>query len=224
MTLRDLLEGCNDAAQAALDGLFAALPGGEERISWYPSSGGDFRDLLEMLSPERQQLHGLAEAPNLFVHTDYDPHFVRLGPGVIHHDGRTTVEVLALHDVRIRNSIPFLYEVSGDNAGFPRHAFTRPVIALARVRMSSNVLGVVEAWVFFFYFENHNFLEEVVLRQGLRITHFVKVREGLGFGGNRKSISVFYALLGYVGVRYLLVDSQVQFDLATHDRLPEFDS
>ena len=124
-----------------------------------------------------------------------------------------------MHDVQIRNSIAFHYDVSGDNAGFPRHAFTRPVIALARMRVSSNVLGVVEAWLFFFYFENHNFLEEVVLRQGLRITHFVKVREGLGFGGNRKSISVFYALLGYVGVRYLLVDSQVQFDKDTHYRL-----
>lgn len=221
MTLRDLLEGCNAPAQTALEGVFSALPGGEERISWYPSCGSDYRDLLEMLSPERQRLHGMAEAPNLFVHTDYHPRFVRLKPGVVRHDGRTTVEVLELHDVRIRDGIDFSYEVSAENARFPEDAFTRPVIALARVRVTSNVLGVVEGWLFFFYFENHNFLEEIVLRHGLRITHFVKVREGLGFGGNRKSISLFYALLGHVGVRYLLVDSQVQFDQATHDRLVE---
>ncbi len=219
MTLRELLEGCNARAGAALDGLFAALPGGEERISWYPSCGSDFRDLLEMLSPERQRLHGLDEAPNLFIHTDYFPRWVGLKPGVVRQDGRTTVEVLELHDVRVRDGIDFHYEVSAENATFPKDAYTRPVITLARVRVTSNLLGVVEGWVFFFFFENHNFLEEIVLRQGLRITHFVKVREGVGFGGNRKSISVFYALLAHVGVRYLLVDSQVQYNTPTHDRL-----
>ena len=67
--------------------------------------------------------------------------------------------------------------------------------------------------------ENYNFLEEIVLKRHLLITHFVKVRQGCGFGGCRKCISVIYSLLVNIGVQYLLVDAEVWYDLPIHHKL-----
>jgi hypothetical protein len=104
-------------------------------------------------------------------------------------------------------------------AAFPHLGFHEPTIFLLKIKISSTTLGQIEATVFYFFFENYNFLEELVLKHHLAITHFVKVREGCGFGGCRKSISVFFSMLANVGVRYLLVDNEVHYCPATHDRV-----
>lgn len=60
----------------------------------------------------------------------------------------------------------------------------------------------------FFLFENINFLDQVLLQHKIRISHFVKVREGTGFGGCGKSLLFIYAFLSVLGIKYLLVDNQ----------------
>ncbi|MBE7634092.1 DUF7663 domain-containing protein [Tenacibaculum finnmarkense] len=61
--------------------------------------------------------------------------------------------------------------------------------------------------VLYVVMENINFLDEILLKEQLPISHFIKVREGCGFGGNRKSISIVYAFLADLKTKYLLVDS-----------------
>ena len=201
MKLQEIVKGADASAQQALDKLFTSLE--EERILWYPSAGSDFRDLLETLSPERQALHGLSEAPNIFIHTTYIRDYVPLNLGVIRNDGRTVVEIQEKYEIVIKEEIDFTYQVSKQYAEFRDYASVEPLIHLLKLRLHSNVLGVVEGWLFYFHFENHNFLQEIILKQQLRISHLVKVREGLGMGGNRQSITLVYALLANIGVRYL---------------------
>lgn len=215
MKLQEIVKGADPLAQQALDKLFASLE--EERILWYPSAGSDFRDLLETLSPERQALHGFSEAPNIFIHTTYIRDYVALNVGVIRDDGRTVVEIQEKYKIVIKEEIDFNYQVSSQYVVFRDYASVEPLIHLVKLRLSSNVLGVVEGWLFYFHFENHNFLQEIILKQQLRISHLVKVREGLGFGGNRQSITLVYALLANIGVRYLLADDEIQFFAGTHD-------
>lgn len=215
MKLQEIVKGADASAQQALDKLFTSLE--EERILWYPSAGSDFRDLLETLSPERQALHGLSEAPNIFIHTTYIRDYVPLNLGVIRNDGRTVVEIQEKYEIVIKEEIDFTYQVSKQYAEFRDYASVEPLIHLLKLRLRSNVLGVVEGWLFYFHFENHNFLQEIILKQQLSISHLVKVREGLGMGGNRQSITLVYALLANIGVRYLLADSQIQFFAGTHD-------
>lgn len=216
MKLQEIVKGADVSAQLALNKLFANLAHEEERILWYPSSGSDFRDLLETLSPERQALHGLSEAPNIFIHTAYISDDITFNLGVIRNDGRTIVEVQEKYDIHIQDNIDLEYNVSSEYAVFPELASIEPIIYLVKLRLTSNILGVVEGWLFYFCFENHNFLQEVILKQKLRITHLVKVREGLGFGSNRLSITLVYALLANIGVRYLLADEEVAFVARTH--------
>ena len=62
--------------------------------------------------------------------------------------------------------------------------------------------------------ENINFLDEVLLKNKISISHFIKVREGCGYGGNKKSISITYAFLGELKVKHILVDNQEHTDRA----------
>lgn len=71
----------------------------------------------------------------------------------------------------------------------------------------------------FFHFENYNWFEQFVLRGDLKISHMFKLCEGCGFGGNRKSISSMYGLLGYMGCKYLLADQEIHFDEEMAEKL-----
>lgn len=60
-----------------------------------------------------------------------------------------------------------------------------------------------------------------MLSRKLRVSHIFKLREGCGFGFNRKSISVAYAFLNNIGCKYLLADAEIHFDWHLFDRLRE---
>lgn len=87
-----------------LDGL-----SGEPRIAWYPSSGGDFRDLLYLhgnyakLSPPSEIE---PPPPDLYLHTDYSPGFSGFSGGQkLHEDTRTTIKVREVEELP-RLSLP----------------------------------------------------------------------------------------------------------------------
>lgn len=216
MKFSDLVQGRNDAAQKALEAFLATVP--NEDVLWYPSAGADFRDILEM-TPARREVFRIADEPGIIIHTDYNSGWTHLDQDVVHQDARTTVRILERHALSLCPAFPVRYAVRPEFVDFPGDSPRKPTILLLKVRVSSNRLGEVERWVFFFMFENYNFLEELVLRHGLRISHLVKIREGCGFGGNRKSISVVYSLLAHIGVRYLLVDDEIHYCRETHARI-----
>jgi hypothetical protein len=219
MKLQDLLKGQTAESQQALDAFFADI--NEERILWYPSAGRDYRDVMEMHS-ERLALHQIPEAPNIICHTDYNLNGTglnQLGRTItIRLDKRTNIRVVEKHELNFVPNSDIHFNINNENISEAPDVWVLMVFLL-KLRIQSDMLGAYDAYVFYFIFENYNFLEELILKKQLAITHFVKVRQGCGFGGCRKCVSVFYSLLANIGVKYLLVDAEVWFDLPTHHRL-----
>jgi hypothetical protein len=60
--------------------------------------------------------------------------------------------------------------------------------------------------------ENINFLDEILLKNKIKLSHFIKVREGCAWGGNRKSISIAFAFLGELKVKHILIDNEEHTD------------
>ncbi len=221
MKLKDLLQGKTDKAQQALDEFFSGID--EEKILWYPSAGKDYRDLMEV-TPERLALHGIPEQPTIICHTDYNPSWTGLGmdtrlPKIIRKDARTTITIMEKHPLSFVPDANIQYRTRYNHVDFFDKAPKNPAIFFLKLKINSDTLGEIDAQIFYFMFENYNFLEELILKNKLAITHFVKVRQGCGFGGCRKCISVFYSLLANVGVKYLLVDGEVHYCQETHARL-----
>lgn len=192
MKLKELLKGETLQAQQALDGFFSEIT--EEKILWYPSAGQDYRDLME-ISPDRLVLHEILEPPNIICHTDYVPWAGLKGDALepiwVRNDDRTAVRIMEKHRLILVSDANIDYRIRHGYVAFPDLGIHEPTVYLLKIKISSATLGEIEATVFYFFFENYNFLEELILKHQLAITHFVKVRDGTGFGGGKKSISVF---------------------------------
>jgi hypothetical protein len=205
----NLLKGKEEDGKSRLDHLNQTL-GSDPNILWYPSAGSDYRDLIE-LSDERANLHNIEVQPDLFIHTDYmveglDHKFT------LYDDGKTSVEVENRYELELINEIN--YEVSSVYAVFNNEAPSKPIIYLLDIKVTSNTFGIIRKPLLYFNFENINFLDQIILKYKLRISHIVKVRDGCGFGGNRKSTSFVYAFLSVMKTKYLLIDTQVDFSIS----------
>lgn len=205
--ITNFLRGKNKEAQNRINDLSRAI-GADPNILWYPSAGDDYRDILE-LTHERARQHGIELLPDLIIHTDYKPDWLNLN-GIPYNDERTQVEVENRFELELTQDI--IYEVNPCFVDFPNDAPNEPTIYLMDISITSNILGQVRKSILYFLFENINFLEQIILKNKLHISHFVKVREGCGFGGNRKSISVVYAFLSAMKTKYLLVDHEEHTD------------
>lgn len=202
-----LLRGVNKDSQARLDTLINDL-GNNPNILWYPSSGNDFRDILEFTN-ERARLHKMQELPNLHIHTDYYTARLNLNE-IVYTDTRTIVQIENKFELQLKNNIQ--YHINPEYVDFPNDAPDKPTIYLLDITVNSNTLGEIKKPVLYFLFENINFLDEIILKNKISISHLVKVREGCGFGGNRKSISLVYAFISNLKTKYLLVDSEEHTD------------
>jgi hypothetical protein len=170
-----------------------------KKIAWYPSAGSDYRDLLELSNPI------YTETPDLFIHTDY--FFKNFNPGRVRNEFNINVDAI-INDVfeleltkLIRYSVNKNYVVS-HNEDTPKSA--KVFLLNVTVSYAGNTISKP---VLYFVFENINFLEEILLKHKIKISHFVKVCEGIGFGGNNKSISIVYAFFAKLEVKYLFVDN-----------------
>jgi len=232
MKISELLKGKNKESQKQLDKLFCSI-GDDPRILWYPSAGDDYRDISELSNAniDRNNIRGriniatdyeITELPDIFVHTDYFKRWAKLRQGEIFNDDntgkddKTRVTIENLYELQFNNGLNINYNVNEDFVVFPEEAPKSPEIYLLDVRINSDTLGEIRKPVFYFLFENINFLEEVLLRNRINISHIVKVREGCAMGGNKKSITVAYAFLSVLNTKYLIIDNHVEdfdFDL-----------
>lgn len=208
MKLHDILKGTNDASNRALKQLFESFPK-DYQLAWYPSAGNDYRDLMQ-LSPEKAAQSGITEVPDIFLHCDYMPEWVKLEPGIVFQDQRTTVRIVSRTAISFK--LPVRYKVNPEYVDFAEKALPESLIYLLDVEIESDTLGVIRKPVIYFLFENINFLFEVLIRHSIHVSHIVKIREGCGFGGNRKSISLAYAFLSQLKTKYLVVDNEEHFD------------
>jgi hypothetical protein len=200
MMIKDLFKAKNPHEEGILDLLLAQI-GTDPNIAWYPSAGLDFRDLIEV---NRTKIE-----PDIFFHTDYNTDWVRLKCGELFNDDRTSVLIERITELKFRR--PIHYSVNTAYIDFPDDASPTPKIYLLDVKVESSK-GQVNKPVLYFFMENINFLDEVLLRKKIKLSHFIKVREGCGLGGNRKSISITYAFLGELLVQHILVDHEEDTD------------
>ena len=181
-------------------------------LSWYPSSGKCFRDLLTW---RRIRPFDFPE-PDLMIHTDCCREIGFAKRDIIHKDKNTTVTITRKSQKLIDENNIF-YDFHSPYAHVERRQ--RPELTLLEVQVESKQIGTFTKPVLFFHFENYNWFQQFVLRGGLKLSHMFKVCEGCGFGGNSQSISSMYGLLGHMGCKYLLADQEIHFDPAMEDKL-----
>lgn len=198
--LNKILKGTDKLSQAKFDELIYNI-GENPNILWYPSAGDDFRDLIE--AETRTEI-----SPDLYIHTDYSKSVV-IVPGTIFNDGATQVEIMEVSHLTSTDEIK--YYVNPDFIDLPENVNAKPSILLLDVLVNYSG-GTIRKPVLYWYFENVNFLDEVLLKFHIPVSHIVKVREGMAWGGNRKSISIGYAFLSRLNTRYLLIDNRVDID------------
>lgn len=182
-------------------GSLQARIGDSPNIAWYPSAGLDFRDLIEVDRTQAQ--------PDIFFHTDYDAKNVELRCGVLFEDINTRIYLHRITELAFKT--PPVYVVNPDYVDFPELANPSPKVFLLDVEVNYQ-RGVLRKPVVYFFMENINFLDEVLLRHGIKLSHFIKVREGMAWGGNRKSITSAYAFLGNLNVKHVLIDDSADPD------------
>ena len=185
-------------------------------LSWYPSSGKCFQDLLAW---RRIRPFDFPE-PDLMIHTDCCREIGFEKGDIIHKDKNTTVTITRKSQHLIDENNVF-YSVQSPYAHFERRQ--RPELTLLEVQIESKQIGTFTKPVLFFHFENYNWFQQFVLQGGLKLSHMFKVCEGCGFGGNSQSISSMYGLLGHMGCKYLLADQEIHFDPAMAESLENFE-
>lgn len=181
---------------------------GDENIAWYPSSGVDFRLLSETSRTSTE--------PSIFFFTDYNTNWVKLNKGEIFNDGKSSVRINEIQRLKFKRDIN--YYINPEFVDFPNDAPKIPIILLLDVTVVSD-LGNVTKPVIYFFMENINFFTEVLLRYNINLSHFVKIREGCSYGGNRKSISLIYPFLGNLKTKHIIVDNSVNIDYELVDEI-----
>ena len=154
--------------------------------------------------------------PDIFFHTDYDAKNVSLKRGVIFEDVNTRIEIHHITELEFR--IPPVYLVSPEFVDFPENANVSPKVFLLDVEINYQ-RGPLRKHVLYFFMENINFLDEVLLRNRIELSHLIKVREGMTWVGNRESITSVYAFLGNLNVKYLLIDNRADPDKSLIENL-----
>jgi len=216
MKIAELLKGKNGTSQKRLNKLFDSLRD-NSKILWYPSAGNDYRDILEFSEVEidekniRGRINIVTDyripAPNLFIHTDYNKKWVKLRRGILYKDRKTEIIAREIYPLSIDPSVK--YEINGNFVDFPGNAPHEPEIYLLDLEITSNKLGKIEKPVIYFLFENINFFREVLLKHRINVAYMVKVREGCGFGGNKKSVTNIYPYFSVLKTEYLIADDEI---------------
>lgn len=227
-SILSILSGCTSRDQVALDILIDKC-GYSTPTAWYPNCGLDFRDLIE-LNTTREGGYTRGDFPGLYIHTDYKPNWSRdadpfqpFSLSRVQYDGPESdayqTVIQEIYEMTFSEFIDVDYQVSPDFVDFPDHALPSPKIFLLWVIVTSSTLSLRRIPVLYFVMESINFLDEVLLKHQISVTHMVKVREGCGFGGNRKSITLAYAFARVLGFRHLFIDTEAHTDYSLTDQI-----
>lgn len=200
MLFKDLFRGKNLRSRIRLKQLSSQL-GDNPKILWYPSCRNDLRDLMEF-SEGRARKHQLEELPDIFFHTDCefeDPIHYWDNNVFIHNDRFTTIKVIGKYELELLSTITYfinpLYSTFQSQLG--------PKVFLFDLEIVSHKLGHLRKTMIYFLFENINFLDEVILKNNLKLSHIVKLGEGMP---NLKPITLVLNFLSKLETKYIAFD------------------
>jgi len=165
---------------------------------WYPCSADDFAVIHAI---ERSEW-----LPDLFVYTDYLRNEFNLEEGAERRYEYTNSKILSKSELKITPN--YKYHVDKTFIDLPDLISEEPIILLLEVGLWHNDSGAFlgNKDVIYFNFENINFLDEILLKQKIKIDFMIKTNEGMAWGGGRRSIKGSYGLFSELGVDYLLTD------------------
>ncbi len=169
-------------------------------ISWYPSSGLDFRDLLALGQKKfiydknvfANELLEFEAIPDLFIHTDnaYDfDNWPLVDKGVIHQDEETVYTISSTEDI-----------VSEDDCVVGKFLKVKLESVLLEEETSQDLL--------FLFYDNIDFFKRQVLKNNLSVDFLVNIRDGASEnGGANYSLKMLEFYLGKMNTKYLISDN-----------------
>lgn len=212
-------------------GRFSTYIGGlseAPRIAWYPSAGGDFRDLV-YLSQRYAEKNNAEKSPvaveepsfpSLFVHTDYNPACLP-DNDVLYSDEHTTVRIAHKEELpALQLPLDPDIVVFGDQARADGRAGR---VRYMEVTVETADLGVISAPVVYAFVENEAFCAHQMLPNQAAVSHVVHVRYGGGSGGGHANGSWLLSVLAPLQCEYFLTDCYLQErqgDQAAYQRYP----
>jgi hypothetical protein len=177
---------------------------------WYPSSGRDLRDLMWMHPEHLARIGVNVSPPGLFIHTDYErSHWDWLHEETLYSDRVTTITVMERIEMEIDDD---LLHDRGRRLGYDgKRFFDRPRGLLLMLRIETDTLPLYSIPLLYLFMENVNFFREVVVKERLPVHAIYRQREGLGFGGCRKSVGFCFAYLGFMQTRIVATDDEIRY-------------
>jgi hypothetical protein len=190
------------------------------RIAWYPSAGGDFRDLLFLHA--RLQCELEPAVPDLFLHTDY--HWARENEdfsvgGILFDDGRTVVSIAEVEELP-----PLALPLDAGLVHFPEGSAWTGRVRFMRLLVNSTLLGAFERPVLYAFVENAAFIGRTARPVSATFTHVIQVRHGGGFGGGTSKGGWLRHTLTSLGCELFISDGQTDLhaaDARIHHRYPK---
>ena len=217
-TLQQLLKGKNQESQQRWDDYLNTIPD-NPNILWYPSAGYDFRDLSE-LSAERASIHGIDVLSDIYLHNDLSRELSEVKIGEIYNYDKTIILLTGLYELELRPSADVTYEINPEYSSYVDDQHQRPKIQLMEITRRHANEDLTTGVVLYFNFENNNFLDQVILRHKIPISHIVKIREGVAAGGVRMSIAYVLDLLSELETKYLIYGDSVSSSITDLEYIP----
>ena len=217
MKILDLLEGATESENRKWDEFLLRFNlndfnSPEEKILWYPSSGDDFKDIVNF-SDSANRTIPFRDLPNLFIHNDYDSSVFNIfnKKEFLFNDGKTKVKAEDKIELRFNLKAKGNYLIRPNFVDFHESSFSIPHLYFFNLKIESAQFGIIYANLLYFSFENIN-LFEFFVANSIKIDFMVKVREGCGLGGNRMSVTQVYFLLSRINLKYLINDTEIHWD------------
>jgi len=217
-TLQHLLKGKNQESQKRWDDYLNSIPA-NPNILWYPSAGYDFRDLFE-LSAERASVHGIDVLPDIYLHNDLSRELSEVKTGEIYNYDKTIVTLTGRYEMELKPSADVTFDMNPEYSWYVDDLTQSPKIQLMEISRQHATEGITHGVILYFNFENNNFLDQVILRHKIPISHIVKIREGIAEGGVRMSIAYVLDLLSELGTKYLIYGDSVSSSIMDLEYIP----
>lgn len=184
-----LLEYLNSSYSASFQGVIDAL-GPDPNIVWYPSAGKDFMPLMYLSSvfAEKKGLPVPKELePDIFIFSDcgnvWAPGPKLFHMPILHQDRHTKMWILELEQLPSK-VLPVDFEILGHP--FTERTFIGEIYYL-RIRIESDMLGVLEYPVLYVFNGNEVFCSKILLPLKARISHVVHKRYGAGYSTGKST-------------------------------------
>ncbi len=182
------------------------------RCVWYPSAGGDFRDIMFLSG----KYPGIDVEPELFIHTDCDASFMFYKKDfIVYQDERTTVRA-----VRLQN-FERLHPVQ-EFADFQCAKTYNGRTALFQISIDSDTFGHIERKLLYAVCENEWFAGNIFVPQRIPIDTICRIRYGNGFGGALNDGSWLISAMNVLKTKNFFSDPEINLAVPTADVLDRY--